>query len=203
MKNAGFTLIELLVVIAILVILISILLTNLFGIQTNALKTACAKNVKVLTQTLCLYTSEYEGYFKNCTSSTSAAAIYGNLFKRDGWNDLKNLICPSAENKTLPTSQGYGNPLILPDGIATFDYWLVFSGNSDSIGLNTLTSPSTNTIIIEKFNTVTKVWDSTCNHKTGGNIGRLNGSAEFETVIPSNKDKSGATKEITDGDCAK
>ena len=204
MKIKGFTLIELLVVISILVILISLFLTNLSRIQSNAQKTVCAKNIKVLTQTLCLYTSEYEGYLKNCTQTTSAADIYGYLFRRDGWNDLKNLICPCAENQTLPTTpNGYGSPLKLPDGITTLDYWIVFSGNTDPNFINTVTVPATNTIIIEKFNTVTKSWDSTCNHKTGGNIGRLNGSAEYAAVIPSNKNSSGTTVEIKYENCAK
>ena len=204
MKNTGFTLIELIVVIAIILILISIFLANLFGIQTKALQITCAKNIKVLTQTLCLYTSEYEGYLKKCTQTTSAADIYGYLFRRDGWNDLKNLICPCAENKNLPTSPGgYGTPLKLPDGVTTFDYWIVFSGNLAPTELNTLTVPATNTILIEKFNTETTTWDSTCNHKTGGNIGRLNGSAEFKTVIPSNKNMSGTTFEIKGENCAK
>lgn len=202
MKNTGFTLIELLVVIAILIILISLFLTKLFGIQTNAQKTACAKNIKVLTQTLCLYTSESEGYLRKFTPSTPATTVYGALFKRDGWNDLKNLICPSAENQTLPTSQGYGNPLKLATG-AVLDYWIVFSGNLAPTELNTLTVPATNTLIIEKFNSDTDTWDSSCNHKTGGNIGRINGSAEFLMAIPSNKNTSGTTVSIKDESCAK
>lgn len=204
MKNKGFTLIELLVVISILVILISLFLTNLSGIQSNTQKTVCAKNIKVLTQTFCLYTSQYEGYLQKCTQTTSAADIYGYLFRRDGWNDLKNLICPSAENQTLPTTpNGYGFPLKLSDGVTVFDYWIVFSGNADPNFINTFTVPATNTLIIEKFNTVTNTWDSTCNHKTGGNIGRLNGSAEYVTVIPSNKNSGGTTVEIKGENCAK
>ena len=125
-------------------------------------------------------------------------------FRRDGWNDLKNLICPCAENQTLPTTpNGYGSPLKLPDGVTNLDYWIVFSGNADPNFINTVTVPATNTIIIEKFNTVTKSWDSTCNHKTGGNIGRLNGSAEYASVIPSNKNSSGTTVEIKYENCAK
>ena len=203
MKIYGFTLIEILVVIAILTILISIFISNLLEIQTSAQKTACAKNIKVLTQALCLYASEYEGYLKNINSSTSASEIYGAMFKRDGWNDLKNLLCPSSDNKTLPTSQGYGNPLKLPDGITVFDYWIVLTGNLDSKGINTLAAPATNTILIEKFNEDTDKWDSSCYHKTGGNIGRLNGSCEFLTTIPSNKTSGGTTHTITNGDCAK
>ncbi len=204
MKIKGFTLIEVLVVISILVILISLFLKNLSGIQTNALKTVCAKNIKVLTQNLCLYTSQYEGYLKNCTQTTPASDIYGYLFRRDGWNDLKNLICPCAENQTLPTTpNGYGSPLKLPEGVTLSDYWIVFSGNADPKFINTFTVPATNTLIIEKFNTVTNTWDSTCNHKTGGNIGRLNGSAEYATVIPFNKSLTGTKVEIKGENCAK
>lgn len=62
-KNAGFTLIELLVVISIIALLISILLPSLGAAREAAQGTASMSNVRGITQTLLMYTSDNDGSF--------------------------------------------------------------------------------------------------------------------------------------------
>jgi len=202
-QQKAFTLIEVLVVMLIIMILSALIIPKITEVKEKALRTSCSLNVKSLTQALSLYSSDTEGYIRCFDHSDGALDIFGAIFQKDGWNDLSNLICPKNDGFNPPLPNGYGNPLVLAaDGSTTYDYWVVFTGNSDNVNneLNTLSSPGTNVLVVEKFSGVSNRTLSDI-HQGGGTIGRINGQAEFVESLPLNlKDDSDTL--ITKADCA-
>jgi hypothetical protein len=153
--------------------------------------TSCVRNIKGLTQAICVYTSTSGGYFENFDWNDPAENLYGALFEGDGWNDLGNLVCPAASEHVPPDPQGFGNPLDMTPANATIDYWIVFTGNMPNESqagsphyreINTVMSPGSNVLVIESFDSGTQQW--TTAHQDGGSTGYLNGSASFEDSVP-------------------
>jgi len=202
-QEQAFTLIELLVVMLILMILSALIIPKITKIREKSLRASCSSNIKSLTQALAFYSSETEGYIRGFDNSNSALDIFGAIFQKNGWNDLNTLVCPKNKNYNHPLSNGYGNPLLLAaDGSTTYDYWIVFTGNSENAQneLDTMSSPGTNILVVEKFSGSSN-WTLNDIHKGGGSIGRINGQAEFVESLPFNS-KNNSDIAIVKSDCA-
>lgn len=196
--KAAFTIIELIVVMLIVIILASILFPLFQNIRQKALKNSCLSNVKNLTQSVILYTTDTEGFLDNLPYSSVSASvekIYGAIYQKDIWTSIDELKCPCSSSD-LPTANGYGKPLILNAG-STINYHIVFSGNEirnskGNLVLNTILSPGQNILIIEDFDS--SVWETSTRHAAGGSCGRINGSADFLLQYPKNKNNTSISR---------
>lgn len=202
-KNA-FTLIEILFVLFLLGILLALIVPKISPLKEKAIRIACAKNIQSLTQAVLLYTSTHEGVFPRLTKNDSADEFFGVIFQKEGWNNLKQLVCPANESGVPPEPNGYGFPLNAAD--RSIDYWIVFSGNTGSTSnLHPLESRGDNILIIEAFSepgTPPAAWTLGNHHQVGGNVGRLNGRVEFLTSIPVNLNDSGGSEAISISECS-
>ncbi len=196
----AFTLIEVLIVLTLILILTALIIPKLLPVQQKTLRLSCAHQVKSLVEAIHVYTSAYEGQWKGITIGNSAATAYGYLFQKNGWNNLAQLICPGDTVGKAPKPAGYGNPLDMTEAGSAIDYWIVHTQNTTGDTLTPFMVPGNNVLVIEKFSGES-AWLNSDFHKDGGTVGRVNGSAEFVTVFPENKNEQGDTKSILKSQC--
>lgn len=199
-NRKAFTLIEIIVVISIILILLSFLIQGYSSSKNRAYKVACMQNVKVLTQSLALYSGSYKGILPGWEVGDSVRELFGQMYQKDGFNNLKSLVCPENSDGVPPTPKGYGQAF---DTDGDIDYWIVFAGNEIGGNLNVMESYGSNVLIIEGFTGA--AWTNEDNHKTGGSVGYVSGKAEFllSNNFPKNKDNKSNAVTITHSNCAK
>lgn len=104
--DRGFTLIELLVVIAIIAILAGMLLPSLSRAKESGKRIACVNNLRQLSISLSLYAGNNDGKFP-ARSTGSTPDKHNPRWPgalRDGYKDLRVLVCPTDGPKAPSTS---------------------------------------------------------------------------------------------------
>lgn len=125
-KSSGFTLVELLVVIAIITILATFIIPNVGTGRQRAQQAKCLNNVRTLTTTAIVKSSDMQGNFLGYPST------FSSLF--DGRNlDASAADCPSAAG-TATVSYGAGDAATVSGG----EYTLVTGLTASDAGTEPL-----------------------------------------------------------------
>jgi len=128
-RRNGFTLIELLVVIAIIAILAGMLLPALARAKEAGKKIKCLNNIRTLGLSLKMYVDEYNGQYPPRTRQNRWPTLL-----RDGYKDLKVLVCPSEIGTPNTFGQNIADTNNYPADAAPRTY--IINGWNDYFMLN-------------------------------------------------------------------
>ncbi len=129
LRQNAFTLIELLVVIAIIAILAGMLLPALARAKESGKRIQCLNGIRTLGLALRMYVDDNDGCYPPRTRSNRWPSLL-----RDGYVDLKVLVCPSERDKPNTLGQNITDTNNFPADAAPRSY--IINGWNDYFMLN-------------------------------------------------------------------
>ncbi len=142
-NKKGFTLIELLVVIAIIAILAAILFPVFARARENARRSSCLSNTKQIGLGILQYTQDYDEKFPLVSTDELAPTVgWWGVMVQPYIKSKQVFFCPSDSSVSASQELTYIN--------VSYGYNYVYLGNTTSVSIAAVESPSETIVITDK-----------------------------------------------------
>jgi len=189
------------VVIAIIIALVALTNQALQSARASAKRLQCISNIRSLGVAAIIYADSAHGNFP---AALDEAKCFGLLYDPLSFNDMTVFVCKSKNSSELPPNVSLVSTQYEITGNISYCFVkkqeIDPTKNMQTKNMQTMSDPSTNIFLIEKF-TGEGFFAATDNHdEFGGSCFRINGKAEFigkdGEAFPPNQNKAGVDYSI-------